>query len=31
MTVKRRLGRGLQLLAATLADLNPGGEDPATP
>src|SRR5262249_56768503 len=31
MTVNRRLGRGLQLLAATLGDLYPGGEGPATP
>jgi RNA polymerase sigma factor (sigma-70 family) len=29
MTVKRRIGRGLQLLAATLGDLRPGGESPA--
>jgi RNA polymerase sigma-70 factor (ECF subfamily) len=29
MTVNRRLNRGLQLLAATLGDLHPGGEDPA--
>jgi RNA polymerase sigma factor (sigma-70 family) len=29
MTVNRRLNRGLQLLAATLGDLYPGGEDPA--
>jgi RNA polymerase sigma-70 factor (ECF subfamily) len=29
MTVKRRIGRGLQLLAATLGDLRPGGENPA--
>jgi RNA polymerase sigma-70 factor (ECF subfamily) len=28
-TVSRRLNRGLQLLAATLGDLYPGGEDPA--
>jgi RNA polymerase sigma-70 factor (ECF subfamily) len=27
MTVKRRLNRGLQLLAAALGDLNPGEED----
>jgi RNA polymerase sigma-70 factor (ECF subfamily) len=31
MTVKRRLGRGLQLLTATLGDLRPGGEDFAAP
>ena len=31
MTVNRRLNRGLQLLAATLGDLYPGGEDPAEP
>ena len=31
MTVKRRLNRGLQLLAAALEDLSPGGEGPATP
>jgi RNA polymerase sigma-70 factor (ECF subfamily) len=31
MTVKRRLGRGLQLLAAALGDLGPGGGDPAAP
>ena len=31
MTVNRRLNRGLQLLAATLGDLYPGEEDPATP
>jgi RNA polymerase sigma-70 factor (ECF subfamily) len=30
MTVNRRLNRGLQLLAAALADLYPGGEDPAS-
>ncbi|HJZ91234.1 MAG TPA: sigma-70 family RNA polymerase sigma factor [Gemmataceae bacterium] len=30
MTVKRRLNHGLQLLAATLGDLSPGGEDPPT-
>jgi RNA polymerase sigma-70 factor (ECF subfamily) len=30
MTVNRRLNRGLQLLAATLGDLYPGEEDPAT-
>jgi RNA polymerase sigma factor (sigma-70 family) len=30
MTVRRRLNRGLQLLAATLGDMYPGGEDPAT-
>jgi RNA polymerase sigma-70 factor (ECF subfamily) len=29
MTVNRRLNRGLQLLAATLGDLYPGGDDPA--
>jgi RNA polymerase sigma-70 factor (ECF subfamily) len=29
MTVNRRLNRGLQLLAAALADLYPGEEDPA--
>ena len=29
MTVNRRLNRGLQLLAATLGDLYPGGEGPA--
>jgi RNA polymerase sigma-70 factor (ECF subfamily) len=29
ITVKRRLNRGLQVLAATLGDLYPGGEDPA--
>ena len=29
MTVNRRLNRGLQLLAASLGDLYPGGEDPA--
>jgi RNA polymerase sigma-70 factor (ECF subfamily) len=29
MTVNRRLNRGLQLLAAALGDLYPGGEDPA--
>jgi RNA polymerase sigma-70 factor (ECF subfamily) len=29
VTVNRRLNRGLQLLAATLEDLRPGGEDPA--
>jgi RNA polymerase sigma-70 factor (ECF subfamily) len=28
MTVSRRLGRGLQLLAAALGDLSPGKEDP---
>jgi RNA polymerase sigma-70 factor (ECF subfamily) len=28
MTVNRRLGRGLQLLTATLGDLYPGDEDP---
>jgi RNA polymerase sigma-70 factor (ECF subfamily) len=31
MTVKRRLNRGLQLLAAALGDLYPGGQDPAAP
>jgi RNA polymerase sigma-70 factor (ECF subfamily) len=31
MTVNRRLNRGLQLLAAALGDLYPGGEDPAGP
>jgi RNA polymerase sigma-70 factor (ECF subfamily) len=31
MTVNRRLNRGLQLLAAALGDLYPGGEDPAAP
>jgi RNA polymerase sigma-70 factor (ECF subfamily) len=31
MTVNRRLNRGLQLLAATLGDLYPGGEDAAAP
>jgi RNA polymerase sigma-70 factor (ECF subfamily) len=30
MTVKRRLSRGIQLLAAALRDLSPTGEDPAT-
>ena len=30
MTVHRRLGRGLQRLAATLGDLYPGGEAPGT-
>jgi RNA polymerase sigma-70 factor (ECF subfamily) len=30
MTVKRRLGRGLQLLAASLEDLGPGGGGPAS-
>jgi RNA polymerase sigma factor (sigma-70 family) len=30
MTVSRRLGRGLQRLAATLGDLYPGGETPVT-
>src|SRR5262245_3207750 len=30
MTVKRRLNHGLQLLAATLGDLGPGGEDSPT-
>jgi RNA polymerase sigma-70 factor (ECF subfamily) len=30
MTVSRRLSRGLQLLAATLGDLYPGGRDPAS-
>jgi RNA polymerase sigma-70 factor (ECF subfamily) len=30
MTVNRRLNRGLQLLAATLGDLYPGEENPAT-
>jgi RNA polymerase sigma-70 factor (ECF subfamily) len=29
MTTRRRLSRGLQLLAATLGDLYPGGEAPA--
>src|SRR5262249_45634109 len=29
MTTRRRLSRGLQLLAATLGDLHPGGEGPA--
>jgi RNA polymerase sigma-70 factor (ECF subfamily) len=29
MTIMRRLSRGLQLLAATLGDLDPGGGDPA--
>jgi RNA polymerase sigma-70 factor (ECF subfamily) len=29
MTTRRRLSRGLQLLAATLGDLYPGGEGPA--
>jgi RNA polymerase sigma-70 factor (ECF subfamily) len=29
MTIHRRLHRGLQLLAATLGDLYPSGEDPA--
>ena len=29
MTVHRRLNRGLQLLAAMLGDLYPGGDDPA--
>ena len=28
MTVKRRLGRGLRLLAEQLADLRPGGDPP---
>ena len=28
MTVNRRLNRGLQLLTATLGDLNPGDEEP---
>jgi RNA polymerase sigma-70 factor (ECF subfamily) len=31
VTVKRRLNRGLQLLAAALGDLYPGGEGPAPP
>jgi RNA polymerase sigma-70 factor (ECF subfamily) len=31
MTVRRRLNRGLQLLAAALEDLRPGGEDAAAP
>jgi RNA polymerase sigma-70 factor (ECF subfamily) len=31
MTVKRRLGRGLHLLAATLGDLSPSEEEPGTP
>jgi RNA polymerase sigma-70 factor (ECF subfamily) len=31
MTVNRRLNRGLQLLAAALGDLYPGGEAPAAP
>ena len=31
MTVHRRLHRGLQLLAATLADLYPGDEEPDAP
>jgi RNA polymerase sigma-70 factor (ECF subfamily) len=31
MTVNRRLHRGLQLLAATLGDLYPGGQGPAAP
>ena len=31
MTVNRRLGRGLQLLAATLGDLSPGEEDSTAP
>jgi RNA polymerase sigma-70 factor (ECF subfamily) len=31
MTVKRRLGRGLQLLAATLGDLSPVAEEPDAP
>jgi RNA polymerase sigma-70 factor (ECF subfamily) len=31
MTVNRRLGRGLQLLAAALADLDPGGEETPEP
>jgi RNA polymerase sigma-70 factor (ECF subfamily) len=31
MTVNRRLGRGLQLLAETLGDLSPGGEDSTAP
>jgi RNA polymerase sigma-70 factor (ECF subfamily) len=30
MTVKRRLGRGLQLLSATLADLGPAPERPSS-
>lgn len=30
-TVNRRVNRGLQLLIATLGDLYPGEEDPATP
>ena len=30
MTVHRRLGRGLQRLAATLGDLYPGGDTPGT-
>ena len=31
LTVKRRLNRGLQLLIATLGDLYPGEDGPATP
>jgi RNA polymerase sigma factor (sigma-70 family) len=31
MTVNRRLGRGLQMLAAALEDLNPGGADTPEP
>jgi DNA-directed RNA polymerase specialized sigma24 family protein len=31
MTVNRRLGRGLRLLAADLGDLYPGGQGPAAP
>jgi RNA polymerase sigma-70 factor (ECF subfamily) len=31
ITVKRRLSRGLQALAAALGDLSPGGEDPGAP
>ena len=31
MTVHRRLHRGLQLLAAKLADLDPGDEEPDAP
>lgn len=31
MTVNRRLGRGLQMLAASLEDLNPGGADTPEP
>src|SRR5262249_9689606 len=31
LTVKRRMNRGLQLLAAELRDLGPGGDDSAAP